>query len=175
MSDVTVAVVSDGAVRAYHRNGGAMAQVAQLAIGVEVDPAAIAALMADLGGLLGWHSDALTVQPAPSAARSMPASRKAAELPAVKRPRGRAVSGQAEAERADILAIVRGAPGILRTDVARIAGLDLPAVKRRTEELLAHGLIEARPLPGVPERGKGGGHGLFAVQSSASAAPDAMP
>ena len=179
-ADVTVAIVAEGAVRAYHRNGRELAQVAQLAVETDVDPSALAAAMADLGDMLGWHGERVTAQPAGavgSAAGALPAA-PPAELPAAhpvaaqpprKRPAKRQTPEQVAAQRDQVLAIVRGQPGIMRAAVARIAGIDLPTVKRRTDELLAAGAIDAAPLPGVRERGPGGGHGLFARMAQGGA------
>lgn len=170
-TDVTVAVVSDGAVRAYHRNGRELAQVAQLAAEADIDPAALAAAMADLGDLLGWHSERVAGQPAGavgSAAGALPAA-PPAELPparpprrVTKRPQARRPPEVVEAERQHVLAIIRGQPGILRADVARIAGTTVASVKRCTDALLRAELIDVAPVPGVRARGVGGGHGLFA-------------
>lgn len=177
-ADVTVAIVSDGAVRAYHRNGGQLAQVAQLAVAADVDPAAMAAAMADLGDMLGWHGAGGIGQPAGAvgrAAGALPAA-PPAELPVAHPvaaqpprrkakgggPRSAAVRARVAEQREQVLAVVRGQPGIKRADVARIAGIDVGDVNRRTAELMRSGDIDARPLPGVSQRGPGGGHGLFA-------------
>lgn len=162
---LTVAIVIDGALHAYHRDGSQMVQVAQLAVEVDVDPAALAAVMADLGDLLGWQGG----QPAGAAgseAGALPAAPPAALPPApAKRPKagaGRPPAAEVAAQRAEVLAVVAAQPGIMRADIASQLGLSRSAVKRRTDELLAAGLIDAAALPGVRQRGPGGGHGLFA-------------
>ena len=163
-ADVTVAVVANGAVHAYHRNGRDLAQVAQFAVGAEVDPAAIAAAMADMGDLFGWHGVGAAVRPAPPAV-ALPAPPAAAPPSArpKQRPRGRPAAAAVDAERLAVLAAITERPGIMRVALAQLLNISLPTVKRRTDELLRADLIDARPLPGVRERGPGGGHGLFAL------------
>jgi hypothetical protein len=174
-ADVTVAIVSDGAVRAYHRNGGALAQVAQLAVAADVDPAAMAAAMADLGDMLGWHGAGGIGQPAGAAGRAagalpaappaeLPVAHPVAAQPPRRKPkaRKRLTPVQVQTIRDEVLAVVRGKPGILRSEVARIVDADPAVVKRCTDWLLAHDVIDAAVVPGVRARGPGGGHGLFA-------------
>jgi hypothetical protein len=173
-ADVTVAIVSEGAVRAYHRNGGALAQVAQLAVAADVDPAAMAAAMADLGDMLGWHGAGGIGQPAGAAGRAagalpaappaeLPVAHPVAAQPPRRKPQRRRLTPvQVQTIRDEVLAVVRGKPGILRSEVARIVGADPAVVKRCTDWLLAHDLIDAAVVPGVRARGPGGGHGLFA-------------
>jgi hypothetical protein len=173
VSDITVAVVSDGALRAYHRNGSDLAQVAQFAVAAEVDPSAIAAAIADLGDLFGWHGTGGVGQPAGAVGRAVgalpaapvakpPVAHPVAAQPPRRKPAKRRSAEQVVAQREQILAVIRGHPGIMRADVARITGLNLPTVKRYTDAMVAQGIIDAAPMPGVRERGPGGGHGLFA-------------
>ena len=168
--EVTVAVLSDGALRAYHRNGAALAQVAQLVVGTDVEPEVIATMMADMGDVLGWGP--VGGRQVPS---SMAAGRVRGALPAGQPPRrdgrGRRPSGDVEAERQRVLDAIVAQPGIRRAEVADQLGVDLGRVKRRSDELLASGQIDARPLPGVRERGPGGGHGLYPVTDQGGATP----
>jgi hypothetical protein len=167
---LTVAVLSEGALRAYHQaNGSGLAQVAQLAVGTEVEPEVIASIMADLGATLGWG---VIDAPAPRAAvgraaGALPAAAPApAKVVATVKPKPkpkRRPPEAVDAERQAVLDAIERQPGVMRTDLAAQLGIDLPRIKRRTDELLARGAIDATPLPGVRERGPGGGHGLFVV------------
>lgn len=66
MSDVIVAVVDGLNVRSYFRgDNGAMSQVAQFVAAVEVDPARLAAVVADLGDTFGWSMGATIPRRAP--------------------------------------------------------------------------------------------------------------
>ena len=129
-----------------------------------------AAAVAEAGGAqpAGAVGSAAGALPAAPPAE-LPAAHPVAAQPPRKRPAKRQTPEQVAAQRDQVLAIVRGQPGIMRAAVARIAGIDLPTVKRRTDELLAAGAIDAAPLPGVRERGPGGGHGLFARMAQGGA------
>ena len=162
--EVIVAVVSDGALRAYHRNGRELAQVAQLVVSHEVEPAVIATMMTDLGEALGWSPVGGRQVAAPASAKALPPARPRG------RPRGRHAAASNATELAAILDLVQRQPGIKRSEVADQLGLDVGTVKRRTDALLARGVIDAQPLPGVRERGPGGGHGLFPMQPATEGA-----
>lgn len=173
---VTVAVLTDGALRAYYRNGSGHAeQVAQLVVAHDIEPSVIASIVADLGDAFGWGANGAAPRAAGRAAGALPVARPVEAKAQPRRRSGqRSTPDQTAAERAAILDAISAQPGITRAELGDRLGYDTHRVKNRTERMLEAGLIDARPLPGRRERGPGGGHGLFPLRPAPVNASD-MP
>lgn len=120
MSGDVLLAVSDGEhVFGYHRDGaGEMRQVAQFVAGQTIDPAKLAAVVADLGDTFGWAGAPTTSGPA---GRALPAARTpsaARRAPRAIAPRKRVTPEEAETERVAILAYIGQHPECTRRDLA---------------------------------------------------------